>query len=214
MKERNVIKFYLLATSLKEKIRSGAIIWKVKKERLESVAEHIYGTCILALSIDSEYELNLDINKVIKMLVLHELEEVIIGDITPFDNVSSEEKLLKGKEAVSIVLGDLIKKEEYEELLDEFNSHETDESKFAYFCDKLECDIWMKVYEDNGYTDINQNNLLPLKDTKVKSLLDNGIDNIGDIFIEYDREKYIDNEIFISLLNFIKNNNLKDLNNV
>ena len=93
MKEKNILKFYLLATTLKEKIRSGLILWKVNKERLESVAEHIYGTCILAISIDSEYELDINLDKVLKMLVLHELEEVIIGDLTPFDNVTREEKI-------------------------------------------------------------------------------------------------------------------------
>lgn len=54
--------------------------WNVSKERLESIAEHVYGTCILALSIDSEFETNLDINKVVKMLVIHELGEVVIGE--------------------------------------------------------------------------------------------------------------------------------------
>ena len=72
MEERlkSIMSFYLLATRLKYKIRSGwdETHWNVSKERLESVAEHIYGTCILALSIDSEFETNLDIDKIIKML--------------------------------------------------------------------------------------------------------------------------------------------------
>lgn len=212
MKERNIISFYLLATTLKEKVRSGLLLWKVKKERLESVAEHIYGTCILAIGIDSEYNLNLDLNKVLKMLVLHELEEVFIGDITPFDNVTKEEKIKLGKIAVKKVLADLIKKDEYESLLEEFNSHITDESLFAFMCDKLECDIWIKVYEDFGYNDINQKNLKPLEDLKVKEIMKNE-DKISSIFIEYDREKYMDNEIFVKLLNFIKENNLKELLN-
>lgn len=77
MEERfkSTMRFYLLATQLKYKIRTGwdGTHWNVSKERIESIAEHIYGTCILALSIDSEFETHLDIGKVIKMLVLHEL---------------------------------------------------------------------------------------------------------------------------------------------
>ena len=214
MKEQNVIRFYLLATTLKEKIRSGLLLWKVKKERLESVAEHIYGTCILAISIDSEYQLNINLDKVLKMLVLHELEEVIIGDITPFDNISSEEKLIRGREAVKLVLKGLVKKDEYEALLEEFNAHYTNESKFAYMCDKLECDIWMKVYEDYGYNDINQSNLKPLKSVKIKEIVANGENKIANIFIEFDRDKYKDNIVFLNLLDYIKNNNLKNLNKV
>lgn len=211
MKEKNILKFYLLATTLKEKIRSGLILWKVNKERLESVAEHIYGTCILAISIDSEYELDINLDKVLKMLVLHELEEVIIGDLTPFDNVTREEKLKSGKEAVSKILKDLVKKEEYELLLDEFNAHITNESIFAYMCDKLECDIWIKLYEDLGYNNIQEKNLKPLENRKIKELMNNGSNTIADIFIEYDKDIYKDNEIFLNILDYVKKNNLKDL---
>ena len=96
----DAMRFYLLATQLKYKIRSGwdETHWNVSKERLESIAEHVYGTCILALSIDSEFETNLYINKVVKMLVIHELGEVVIGDITPFDNITPEEKMKKEHE--------------------------------------------------------------------------------------------------------------------
>lgn len=211
MKEKNILKFYLLATTLKEKIRSGLILWKVNKERLESVAEHIYGTCILAISIDSEYELDINLDKVLKMLVLHELEEVIIGDLTPFDNVTREEKLKSGKEAVSKILKDLVKKEEYELLLDEFNAHITNESIFAYMCDKLECDIWIKLYEDLGYNNIQEKNLKPLENRKIKEIVNNGSSTIADIFIEYDKDIYKDNEIFLNILDYVKKNNLKDL---
>ena len=60
-KLKNSMRFYMLATQLKYKIRSGwdKSHWNVSKERLESIAEHVYGTCILALSIDSEFKTGL-----------------------------------------------------------------------------------------------------------------------------------------------------------
>jgi len=148
----DAMSFYLLATQLKYKIRSGwdETHWNVSKERLESIAEHVYGTCILALSIDSEFETHLDINKVIKMLVIHELWEVLIGDITPFDNITPEEKMKIEHEAMEKVLGDLIKKNEFYSLLLEFDAKKTKESIFAHHCDKLEADIQAKVYQDMG----------------------------------------------------------------
>ena len=63
----------------------------------------IYLIIILALSIHSEFETHLDIGKVIKMLVLHELGEVVIGDITPFDNVNPEEKMEKEHAAIKMI---------------------------------------------------------------------------------------------------------------
>ena len=55
-KLKNAMRFYLLATQLKYKIRSGwdEKHWNVSKERIESIAEHVYGTCILAISLDSD----------------------------------------------------------------------------------------------------------------------------------------------------------------
>ena len=67
-KIEKLIKFYLLATSLKDKIRSGWNKWNIDRQRVESVAEHIYGTCILAIAIDSEFDLDIDIYKVVMML--------------------------------------------------------------------------------------------------------------------------------------------------
>ena len=68
-KLKNAMRFYLLATKLKYKIRSGwdENHWNVSKERLESVAEHVYGTCILAISLDSEFECHIDLNNCISL---------------------------------------------------------------------------------------------------------------------------------------------------
>ena len=114
-----MLRFYLLATELKDLIRKGWKNWNIDRTRVESVAEHIYGTCILAIAIDSEFNLNIDVYKVVMMLVLHEIEEIKIGDLTPFDKVTKEEKRKLGKAAVEEILNTLNKKTEYIELIEE-----------------------------------------------------------------------------------------------
>lgn len=88
----NILDTYYDLTKLKNKKRQGWIYWNVTADRIESIAEHIFGAEQLAWLIYSEAELDLDIYKVISMLSLHETEEITIGDITPFDQVSREEK--------------------------------------------------------------------------------------------------------------------------
>ena len=66
-KIEKIVSFYVLTNSLKEKIRSGWKQWNISAERLGSVAEHIYGTCMLAIAIDSEYDLNIDNDSVTSM---------------------------------------------------------------------------------------------------------------------------------------------------
>ena len=90
-KEENVINFYVLCNRLKTLIRTGWQNWHVSGDRLESVAEHVYGVQMLAIAMHSEYGYDVDLKKVILMLAVHELEETMIGDYTPFD-ISKEEK--------------------------------------------------------------------------------------------------------------------------
>lgn len=86
-KEENVIKYYVLCNKLKNVIRTGWKDWKVQRERLESVAEHVYGVQMLAIAMASVYQYDIDILKVIFMLAIHELEEVVIGDLTMVSNI-------------------------------------------------------------------------------------------------------------------------------
>ena len=207
-KLRNSMRFYLLATQLKYKIRSGwdKTHWNVSKERIESIAEHVYGTCILALSIDSEFKTNLDINKVIKMLVLHELGEVIIGDITPFDNITPEEKMKKEHEAMREVIGDLVNQEEFLSLLFEFDEKKTKEAIFAHHCDKLEADIQAKVYQDMGCQhslDEQEDNVV-FKSNKVQQMVKDGAQTAFDSWYEGDKSLYYDDEDFARLLDYVK----------
>ena len=143
------LKFYNNAISLKEKIRSGWLQWNIESERIESVAEHIYGTIMLAISLHSELynDENLDIDKVIKMLAIHEIEEIKIGDITPFDNITDEEKRKIGKIAVSEICNVLELGNDYIDVIEEFEKVETKEAKFARMCDKLEANLQSKKYD-------------------------------------------------------------------
>ena len=72
---------------------------EIDKERIESVAEHIYGTLILAIALDSEYKLNVDMFKVLKMLTLHELEEILMPDYTIRSNISDSDRIKEGRKS-------------------------------------------------------------------------------------------------------------------
>ena len=207
-KIQNIIHFYILASTLKDKIRRGWKVWHIERERVESVAEHIYGTCMLAIAIDSEYDFNIDLMKVIKMLVIHELEEIEIKDFTPFDKISQEEKRKIGKTAVEDVLKDLIKKEELLELIEEFEDMKTKESIFAKMCDKLESDIQCKLYCEEHCLDVNKSeNKSILEDERIQKLMENGSKTISDFFIENHKKELLDqDEIFKEIADYIKNN--------
>ena len=211
-KEKNIIDFYLLATRLKDIIRTGwnKEHWHIKKERLESVAEHVYGVLILAIGIYSEYKPTLDFDRVLKMLIVHELEEVLIGDITPYQGISIEEKTNMGHEAIKKVLSPLVDRDAYYDLIYEFDQHETKESLFAYQCDKLEADIMSKYYQDNGYQRLldDQDGNIAMQSKKVQDIIEDGARTAFDIWYNVDKILYKD-EDFKNILEYVKNNDLK-----
>ena len=154
-KEERVLNYYVLCNKLKDVIRTGWKNWNVKRERLESVAEHVFGVQMLAIAMKSEYSYDIDIMKVIFMLAIHELGETVIGDLTQFD-ISKEDKERIEHEAVSKILGGILDGKEIENLFLEFDSHGTKEAMFAYMCDKLECDLQCKLYDEEGCVDLNK----------------------------------------------------------
>jgi len=208
-KINKVLDFYILTNSLKDKIRRGVSLWHISKDRLESVAEHIYGTCMLAIALDSEYDFNIDIKKAILMLTIHELEEITIGDLTPFDNITREEKIEKGEQAVSEILSGLVKKEEYFQLTKEYNRKTTPEAIFASNCDKLEMLLQMKIYEELGYSDINKKeNKSLLENNWVKELINNGSSSIADLFFDFHTPSFNEYIVFKNISNYAKLNSI------
>ena len=206
-KEKRVVDYYVLCNKLKDVVRTGWKDWRVKRERIESIAEHIYGTQMLALAMKSEYEYNIDIMKVLYMLAIHELGEIIIGDLTEFQ-ISKEEKKKEEHEAVHKILGSLLDGKEIEELFLEFDEHKTKEAMFAYECDKLECDIQCKLYDQENCVDLNnQEGNNTVTNVEVKELLESGR-NWSDMWIEYDQNNYPYDENFFSVSEYIKDNSI------
>lgn len=207
-KEKNVIEYYVLCNRLKNVIRKGWRDWNVSKERLESVAEHVYGVQMLAIAMYSEYNYDIDIKKVLMMLSIHELEEIMIGDLTLFD-ISKEEKLRLGHEAVEKVLSSLTSKEKLKEIILEFDERKTEEAKFAYFCDKLEADLQAKIYSEEEYVDLdNQPNNPAMESDEVKDLLRSG-KTFGEMWMIFSRNRYNYDDNFKKVSLYATNNKIK-----
>ena len=201
-KEENVFEFYMLCNKLKNVVRSAWTIWNVKRERLESIAEHVYGVQMLALAMYSEYDYDIDIKKVIYMLAIHEIGETVIGDITQFD-MSKEEKEKLEHKAVHDILNGLLNGEEIEKIFLEFDSHNTQEALFAFECDKLECDIQAKLYDMEHCVDLNdQEGNRVFYDKTVQKYLSQG-DSWSEMWLKFGREKYPYDENFRKVSNYL-----------
>lgn len=210
---KNVIEFFKYNMVLHEKKRSGwdSHHWDVSG-KIETVSDHVYTTMCLAYSINKNYNLDVNIDKVLKMLLVHEFGEILIGDITPFDNVTVEEKESIEHIAFKNVVSMLSDKKELYSLMKEFDEHTTKESKVAYMCDKLEAQLQAKVYFDKGrFKELNEyTNNIVLTSPKIQEFIKNGASNAYQIWYFYNIE-LIDDEIYkdVILTSKYTNTNLK-----
>lgn len=148
----DVNKIVYLLGRMKDLKRSG---W-VRKDVVhpESVADHSFGLAMLAFLLTPEH---LDRDKCIKMALVHDLAEIYVGDITPFDNVAPETKHTMEKEAMAKIAADF----DCPEITALFEEYEADISPEAHFVrnlDRAEAILQASYYDDEGRS---KNKLLP-----------------------------------------------------
>ena len=204
-KEKNVINYYVLCNKLKNVIRTGWLDWNVQRDRVESIAEHIFGVQMLAIAMKSEYKYDIDLTKVIFMLAIHELGEIIIGDLTQFQITKEEKEKLEHK-AVHDILDSLIDGKYIEDLFLEFDEKKTPEAKFAYQCDKLECDLQCKLYDQENCVDFNkQENNKSFFHPDVQKYYKEGL-SWSEMWIKFGQSKYNYDKNFMAVSNYAYNN--------
>ena len=206
--EQNVVEFYVLCNKLKNVIRSGWKLWNVERERVESVAEHVYGAQMLAIAMWSEFKYDIDLKKVLFMLAVHELEEIVIGDLTPFE-INRKTKQQRGHSAVEKILENLTTKQEIQNLIFEFDNRKTKEAVFAYQCDKLEADLQCKLYdEENCVNLMAQENNIALEEENVKKLLAEENNSWSRMWLRFGQQFYCYDDNFMKVSKYAMNNKI------
>ena len=108
--------------------------------RRESVAEHSWRIALMAMLLEGEFP-GADMNKVIRMCLIHDLGEAFTGDIPTFEKKAADEQ------AEESVLHRWVQnlpaetRAEFTALLSEMEAMETQEAKIYKAIDKLEAVI-------------------------------------------------------------------------
>ena len=132
--------FFLETMDVAERLKCNTRHSWTSSGRHESVAEHSWRLCLMAFFMRDEYP-TLDMDKVIRMCIIHDLGEAFTGDIPAFektrDDETTEDALLN---AWVDTLPDYYRNE-FHALLDEMNALSTDEAKLYKALDNLEAVI-------------------------------------------------------------------------
>ena len=192
---KNIIDYYMMANNLKNVVRIG---WKevgIPKERIESVADHIYGTMVLALGIIEEKKLDLDVAKLFKMILVKEFSKAYTNREQSAISGANAEKV---KEYTEIVLGHLANSSDLLSIFDEYESRANEEAKFVYKVSKLESDLQAKIYEKSGdFTVENAREDIKNYPEDIKNSITE-IKHASDGWLAFDRTYYEDDEFFMN----------------
>ena len=148
--EEVVINVFQTFLRLKSLYRQGWLQREVSEEKTESVADHSFGIAMLALLLCPP---ELDKLKVLEIALLHETGKCIIGDLTPWDGFSEDEKSKMELEAVKEILTQLPDGRRLIGLWEEFEYETSEEGKFVRQLDKLEMGLQAEVFTKLGNND-------------------------------------------------------------
>jgi len=139
----NLVDFFRMSGRLKRIPRSGWV--NVGIDSPESVADHTFRTAILCM-IFSDLE-GLDELKMLQMALIHDLPEVITGDLTPSERTSMAKK--REEDAMKKLLCLLPERQrvKYGNVWREYEECKTAEAKAVRQLEKLEMALQAKEYE-------------------------------------------------------------------
>jgi putative hydrolase of HD superfamily len=145
-----ILDFFNTAANLKKISRQGWID-KLSLERPESVADHTFSMAIMGMIFSDLGNYNTE--KILKTILLHDLAESVIGDITP-EQISKKEKNMLENKAIKSILGKLPSslQKQYTCLWQEYQANNSKEARIVHQLDKIEMALQAKIYSKDGYS--------------------------------------------------------------
>ncbi|KAI1159125.1 HD domain-containing protein [Nemania serpens] len=146
------IPYFHILERLKTSKREG---WRrFDIERGESISDHMYRMSLMTMLCPPGLAPRLDLFKCMKMCLIHDMAESLVGDITPVDGVAKPEKSRREAETMDYIATNLLGKVygglaggEIRAIWQEYEDSQTDESKFVHDLDKMELLTQMVEYE-------------------------------------------------------------------
>lgn len=139
--------FFDAVLGLKTVDRAG---WAAKAgiKNPESVADHTYSMCAIGMALSDI--MGLETEKVLRMTILHDLAESVVGDYMP-GQVTTKNKIAQEKRAMKNILSCIPARtrKNFEKAWREYLQNKTREARFVHRIDKLEMALQAARYRKN-----------------------------------------------------------------
>lgn len=108
--------------------------------RRENDAEHSWHLALMAVLLSEHADEEVDLLKVITMVLIHDLVEIDAGDTYAYDEAGKQTQRIREEKAADRIFAMLPKDqgEKFRALWEEFDAYGTPEAKFAHVCDNVQ----------------------------------------------------------------------------
>ncbi|KAK6462439.1 hypothetical protein DFJ63DRAFT_319257 [Scheffersomyces coipomensis] len=135
-----ILAFIQIVRLLKTQKRTGWVDRGIPPRKVESIGDHMYRMSIIAMLVPNS---NINLDKCVKIAIVHDIAESLVGDITPFGGVTKAEKHRRELESINY-LSSIIKPynpeyaQEIVELWLDYEEIRTIEARYVKDIDKYE----------------------------------------------------------------------------
>lgn len=156
------VPFFHLLERLKTTKREG---WRrFGIDQGESISDHMYRMSIMTMLAPPSLAYRLNLPHCMKMALVHDMAESLVGDITPKDKVSKAEKARREAEVMEYVSknllggvpGGMLTGEDILKVFQEYEANETLTAQFVHDIDKMELLLQMLEYERAHELDLSE----------------------------------------------------------
>jgi 5'-deoxynucleotidase YfbR-like HD superfamily hydrolase len=180
------VRLFMVFDILGDIERTGPLLWKIDRKRLEDVKNHILDLIIITRILRKYFPSYLDFDLIYDYILCHDLSEAITGDITKFEGVSEEEIKRVTKTSIDFLsktFNDVI---DFEKIINGYENRIDIESKVVHMLDKLHSSTtFMKYQSEQSINMDNPDIIFELRNHPfvVKKIAEGK--DLADIFFEF-----------------------------
>ena len=148
-------RLFLLFDMLGDLKRSGPVQWQVDRSRTSDIKDHVFDLIGEIRLLKPYLPKYINTERMIDYAIVHDLTEVITGDITTFEGVSKEEKARVDKLATDYLIETYGDTMNIENLLSSYNKRDTIEAVTLHMLDKISSSIEFLKYDYEKKVDMD-----------------------------------------------------------
>jgi len=168
---QQLVDFLETAGRLKTLLRTGWVDSGIAAP--ESVADHSYRVTLLSMILADEE--GLDSLRAVRMALLHDLAEAVVGDLTPMQKEGKTDWQMEERDAfrrLIVAVPDRLA-EPYLDAVEEYLAGASPEARLVHAADKLEMLLQAREYEVAGY---DSDRLMRFRHVSVEGELEKSIE--------------------------------------